>query len=184
LPRFLSACLFPCCDCATQVYYSGLLTDQYTLTVIALFLVDRIGRKPLLYTGVSGMTASLFLLPIAFRHVAFGSSLGMIATACLVIYIVCFAFSMGPIAWILVSEVFPLQIRGRGVAAATLGSGASNFLVSLTFLSLIKAAGNAFTFVIYGDFCIITLLFVRFIVPETKGRELESISAKPSVAVN
>jgi MFS family permease len=152
--------------------------------VIALFLVDRIGRKPLLYIGVTGMTASLFVLAIAFRQVTFGSSLGMIATACLVVYIACFAFSMGPIAWILVSEVFPLQIRGRGVAAATLGSGASNFLVSLTFLSLIKAAGNALTFVIYGGFCIITFLFVRFIVPETKGRELESISAKPSVAVN
>lgn len=130
------------------------------------------------------MTSSLFLLAIAFRQVAFGSSLGIIATACLVVYIACFAFSMGPIAWILVSEVFPLQIRGRGVAAATLGSGASNFLVSLTFLSLIKAAGNALTFVIYGGFCIITLLFVRFIVPETMGRELESISAKASVAVN
>jgi hypothetical protein len=83
---------------------------------------------------------------------------------------------MGPIAWILVSEVFPLQVRARGVAAATIGSGASNFLVSLTFLSLIKAAGNSTTFAIYAVFCVITLLFVRFIVPETKGRELESIS--------
>jgi MFS family permease len=84
---------------------------------------------------------------------------------------------MGPIAWILASEVFPLRLRGRGVAAATLGSGASNFLVSLTFLSLIHSAGNALTFAIYGFFCIVTLLFVRFIIPETKGRELESISA-------
>jgi MFS family permease len=151
-------------------------------TVIALVLVDRVGRKPLLYAGVGGMTASLFLLAYAFHNqAAFGASLGMFATVCLVFYIACFAFSMGPIAWILVSEVFPLQIRGRGVAAATIGSGASNFLVSLTFLSLIKAAGNALTFSIYGIFCILTLLFVRFIVPETKGRELESISAKPSV---
>jgi sugar porter (SP) family MFS transporter len=151
-------------------------------TIVALVLVDRVGRKPLLYWGVGGMTASLFLLSYSFHNQAtFGSSLGMVATVCLVAYIACFAFSMGPIAWILVSEVFPLQIRGRGVAAATIGSGASNFLVSLTFLSLIKAAGNALTFAIYGAFCIFTLLFVRFIVPETKGRELESISAKPSV---
>jgi sugar porter (SP) family MFS transporter len=151
-------------------------------TIVALVLVDRLGRKPLLYWGVGGMTASLFLLSYSFHNQAtFGSSLGMVATVCLVAYIACFAFSMGPIAWILVSEVFPLQIRGRGVAAATIGSGASNFLVSLTFLSLIKAAGNALTFAIYGAFCIFTLLFVRFIVPETKGRELESISAKPSV---
>ena len=149
-------------------------------TIIALVLVDRLGRKPLLYMGVGGMTASLFLLSYAFHNqVTFGPSLGMVATICLVVYIACFAFSMGPIAWILVSEVFPLQIRARGVAAATIGSGASNFLVSLTFLSLIKAAGNALTFAIYGVFCILTLLFVRFVVPETKGRELESISVRP-----
>ncbi len=143
-------------------------------TVIALLLVDRVGRKPLLYAGVGGMTLSLVVLAYAF-HTG-GASLGVVATACLMLYIVCFAFSMGPIAWILASEVFPLRLRGRGVAAATLGSGLSNFAVSLTFLSLIHAAGNSFTFLLYAAFCVVTLLFVRFVVPETKGRELESIS--------
>jgi sugar porter (SP) family MFS transporter len=147
-------------------------------TIIALVLVDRVGRKPLLYAGISGMTASLFLLAYSFHNpAALGAAPGVIATVCLIVYITCFAFSMGPIAWILVSEVFPLQLRGRGVAAATLGSGAANFIVSLTFLSLIKAAGNTFTFILYGTFCIVTLLFVRFIVPETRGRKLESISS-------
>ena len=147
-------------------------------TIIALVLVDRVGRKPLLYAGISGMTVSLFLLAYSFHNpAAFGALPGVIATICLMVYITCFAFSMGPIAWILVSEVFPLQLRGRGVAAASLGSGAANFVVSITFLSLIKAAGNTLTFIIYGVFCIVTLLFVRFIVPETKGRELESISS-------
>jgi sugar porter (SP) family MFS transporter len=150
-------------------------------TIIALALVDKVGRKPLLYAGVGGMTISLFVLAYSFHNQAvLGSSLGIVATACLMVYITCFAFSMGPIAWILVSEVFPLRIRGRGVAAATLGSGISNFIVSLTFLSLIKAAGNTLTFAIYGLFCILTLFFVRFVVPETKGRELESISARPA----
>ena len=148
-------------------------------TIIALILVDRVGRKPLLYWGVCGMTLSLFLLAYAFHNQAvLGSSLGMIATACLMVYIICFAFSMGPIAWIIVAEVFPLRLRGRGVAAATLGSGTANFIVSLTFLSLIKAAGNAATFCIYGTFCIFTLFFVRFVMPETKGCKLESISAE------
>lgn len=150
-------------------------------TIIALVLVDRVGRKPLLYVGVSGMTASLSVLAYSFHNPdALGASPGVIATVCLMVYITCFAFSMGPIAWILVSEVFPLRVRGRGVAAASLGSGASNFVVSLTFLSLIKVAGNSMTFLIYAAFCIVTLLFVRFIVPETKGRELESISSGPA----
>ena len=152
-------------------------------TVIALVLVDRVGRKPLLYAGVGGMTVSLFVLSYSFHNqAAFGLSTGMLATVCLMLYITCFAFSMGPIAWILVAEVFPLRLRGRGVAAATLGSGTSNFLVSITFLSLIKTAGNSLTFVLYGIFCIVTLFFVRFVVPETKGCELESIS-NPSIAM-
>jgi sugar porter (SP) family MFS transporter len=153
-------------------------------TVIALALVDRIGRKPLLYAGVGGMTASLFALAAAFHfQAALAGSLGILATVCLMVYITCFAASMGPIAWILVAEVFPLRLRGRGVAAATLGAGISNFIVSLTFLSLLNAAGNTLTFCIYGGFCILTLLFTRFIIPETKGRELESISAATSRAV-
>ncbi|WP_058186992.1 sugar porter family MFS transporter [Terracidiphilus gabretensis] len=152
-------------------------------TVIALVLVDRVGRKPLLYAGLTGMTLSLVLLAYSFQTLAaFGTAPGVLATICLMVYITCFAFSMGPIAWILVSEVFPLRVRGRGVAAASLGSGASNFLISLTFLSLIKATSTAFTFLLYGVFCIITLLFVRFIVPETKGRELETISAETNAA--
>ncbi|WP_446744581.1 sugar porter family MFS transporter [Silvibacterium acidisoli] len=151
-------------------------------TIIALILVDRAGRKPLLYAGVGGMTLSLFVLAYAFHNqIALGASLGMLATACLMVYITFFAFSMGPIAWILVSEVFPLHVRGRGVAAATIGSGTSNFIVSLTFLSLINAAGKSATFSIYGIFCILTLLFVRFVVPETAGRQLESISAETSL---
>lgn len=152
-------------------------------TVIALVLVDRVGRKPLLYAGVSGMTACLVLLAYSFHTpTAFGAAPGLVATVCLMVYITCFAFSMGPIAWILVSEVFPLRVRGRGVAAASLGSGASNFLVSMTFLSLIKAAGSSVTFLIYAAFCVLTLLFVRFVVPETAGRELETISFKANSA--
>jgi sugar porter (SP) family MFS transporter len=151
-------------------------------TVIALVLVDRLGRKPLLYAGIGGMTAALFVLSICFHNqAALGKSLGIIATVCLMSFIACYAFSIGPIAWILVSEVFPLRVRGRGVAAATLSFGTSNFLVSLTFLSLIKAAGNSLTFVIFGVFCILTLVFVRFVIPETAGRELESISARQTV---
>ena len=150
-------------------------------TVIALVLVDRAGRKPLLYAGLGGMTLALLMLAVCFHNqAALGHSLGLIATSCLMFFITCYAFSLGPIAWILVSEVFPLRLRGRGVAAATLTFGTSNFIVSLTFLSLLNAAGTSLTFVIYGAFCIVTLIFVRYVIPETKGRELESISARPT----
>jgi sugar porter (SP) family MFS transporter len=146
-------------------------------TVVGIALVDRIGRKPLLYAGVTGMTVALFALSYAFSHTAaLGSSLGGVAIACLMVYITCFAFSLGAIAWILVAEVFPLRVRGRGVAAATLGSGVANFAVSLTFLSLINVLGSAGTFAIYGTLSIVTLIFIRFVVPETCGRNLESIS--------
>jgi sugar porter (SP) family MFS transporter len=152
-------------------------------TVIALVLVDRAGRKPLLFAGLGGMTVALLMLAVCFHNqAALGHSLGLIATSCLMFFITCYAFSLGPIAWILVSEVFPLRLRGRGVAAATLSFGTSNFIVSLTFLSLLKAAGTSLTFVIYGAFCIVTLIFVRYVIPETKGRELESISARPTTA--
>ena len=152
-------------------------TVNVVATVVGIALVDRIGRKPLLYVGVSGMTIALFALSFAFGHQGMlGSSLGSIAIACLVVYIACFAFSLGAIAWILVAEVFPLRVRGRGVAAGTLFSGIANFTVSLTFLSLINILGSAGTFAIYGTFCIVTLVFVRFVVPETRGRDLESIS--------
>jgi SP family galactose:H+ symporter-like MFS transporter len=146
-------------------------------TIVGIALVDRIGRKPLLYVGVSGMTIALFALSFSFSHNgALGASLGAVAIACLMVYITCFAFSLGAIAWILVAEVFPLRVRGRGVAAGTLFSGIANFAVSLTFLSLIDRLGSAGTFAIYGTLSIVTLVFVRFVVPETRGRELESIS--------
>jgi sugar porter (SP) family MFS transporter len=151
-------------------------------TVVGITLVDRVGRKPLLYAGVGGMTVALFALAYSFSHQAtLGDSLGRIAIACLVLYISCFAFSLGAIAWILVSEVFPLRVRGRGVAIATLFSGISNFAVSLTFLSLIQGVGSAWTFAIYGILSIVTLIFIRFAVPETRGRELESISVRKRV---
>lgn len=146
-------------------------------TVVGISLVDRVGRKPLLYVGVTGMTVALFALSFAFSHQAeVGASMGKVAIACLIAYIACFALSLGAIAWILVAEVFPLRVRGRGMAAGTLGSGISNFVVSFTFLSLIEAIGSAWTFAIYGLLSIATLLFVRFVVPETCGRDLESIS--------
>lgn len=186
------------CGINTVIYYgpqifalAGIDTTQHAIlaslfvsvmnmlaTVIALFLVDRIGRKPLLYGGVGGMLASLLLLAFVLGHGSGAThTTGLTAVICLAIYITCFAASMGPIAWILVGEVFPLRLRSRGAAAATLGYGVSNTLVSLSFLSVIHWIGTALTFGILAFFCVMTLLFNWFVIPETKGRDLESISA-------
>ena len=147
-------------------------------TLVAIAFVDRLGRKPLLYAGVSGMGVCLFALAFCFQHQqALGPSLGGLAIACLLGYMACFALSMGPIAWILVAEVFPAPLRSRGAALATLGSGLANTLVSATFLSFIHAAGIAAVFSTYGVLCIVTLLFTKFVIPETRGRELEQISS-------
>ncbi|HTF67521.1 MAG TPA: sugar porter family MFS transporter [Edaphobacter sp.] len=185
------------CGINTVIYYgpqifalAGIDSNQHAIlatllvsvmnmlaTVIALFLVDRIGRKPLLYWGVGGMLVSLFLLAFTFgRHSRVTQATGLTAVICLMGYITCFAASMGPIAWILVGEVFPLRLRSRGAAAATIGYGISNTLVSLSFLTVSHRLGNALTFGVLGFFCVATLLFTLFIIPETKGRELESIS--------
>jgi sugar porter (SP) family MFS transporter len=158
-------------------------TVNVAATIIGLFFVDRVGRKPLLYAGVSGMTISLFLLAGAFaKQDAIGPTLGAVAIGCLMLYIACYACSMGPIAWILASEVFPLPIRGRGIAAASLSFSVANFLVAQTFLPLVNNAGSSATFATYGFFCVVTLVFVRFVVPETKGRALESISGRRAEA--
>ncbi len=150
-------------------------------TIVGIALVDRVGRKPLLYVGVSGMTVALFVLSWGFGHREWhGAHLGIIALVSLLGYIGCFAFSMGAIAWILVSEVFPLRVRGRGVAVATLASGISNFGLSLTFLSIINTVGDANTFAIFGSLGVVTLIFIWFVVPETCGRDLESISVEPA----
>jgi sugar porter (SP) family MFS transporter len=150
-------------------------------TLLAVFLVDRLGRKPLLYFGVGGMTASLLFLSYTFAHQgAVTHSTGVTAVVCLAFYIACSAASMGAIAWILVSEVFPLRLRSSGAAAGTVCYGLSNFLVSWAFPSVIDRAGNAATFGIFAGFCVVTLFFARFIIPETAGRELESISAQTS----
>jgi sugar porter (SP) family MFS transporter len=185
------------CGINTVIYYgpqifalAGLDSNQHAIfasvlvsvmnmlaTVIALFLVDRIGRKPLLYAGVGGMLASLLVLAFTFGHQAKAThATGITAVVCLMAYIACCAASMGPIAWILVGEVFPLPLRSRGAAAATIGYGLSNTLVSLTFLSVIHRIGSAATFGVFALFCAVTLLFTRFVIPETKALELESIS--------
>jgi len=148
-------------------------------TLIAMWLVDRLGRKPLLLAGLGGMTASLATLGVAQR---FGSTLGIeprslapITVGFIGLYIVCFAFSMGPIVWLMISEIFPNQSRARASAISTSANWMANFLVSLSFPVLQAAMGPSLWF-LYAAMGLGAIMFVIGYVPETKGKSLEEIS--------
>jgi sugar porter (SP) family MFS transporter len=146
-------------------------------TFIAMGLVDRSGRKPLLVAGVTGMIAALAILGLAFRESSAGGggSLGVITVLCLTVYIVVFAFSLGPIVWLMISEIFPYRIRAQAIAVSTAANWGANFLVSLTFPIMRTRLGSAPTFFVYAVMGMATLAFVLRKVPETKGRTLEEI---------
>jgi MFS transporter, SP family, galactose:H+ symporter len=148
-------------------------------TLIAMWLVDRIGRKPLLLAGLAGMIASLVVVGAAQR---FGSALGVnpdslapITVGFIGLYIVCFAFSLGPIVWLMISEIFPNQARARAAAISTAANWMANFLVSLSFPILQAAMGPALWF-LYAAMGVLAFIFIVGYVPETKGKSLEDIS--------
>ena len=145
-------------------------------TLIAIFFVDRIGRKPLLYAGCTGMFLALSALSIAFAQTHMQGSLASIALVSMMVYVGSFAYSLGPIVWLLISEIFPLQARGLGMSIATLSNWVANLVVSLFFLSLVETLGASLTFSIYAVLCIVTIVVVWRGVPETKREILEKIS--------
>ncbi len=146
-------------------------------TFIAIWLVDRAGRKPLLVAGVLGMVVALAVLGLAFRDAAAGTAgeLGDITVVCLALYIVFFAFSLGPIVWLMISEIFPYRIRAQAIAVSTAANWGANFLVSMSFPLLRADLGSAATFFLYAALGVATLAFVVLRVPETKGKTLEEI---------
>jgi SP family galactose:H+ symporter-like MFS transporter len=150
-------------------------TVNCVMTLVAIFFVDRIGRKPLLYAGLSGMFVALAALATAFAASHLSGSLGTIALVSMMVYVGCFAFSLGPIVWLLISEIFPLQVRGLGMSLSTLANWVGNFLVSQFFLTMVERLGRPATFWIYAALCIVTILFVRAMVPETKQELLEQV---------
>ncbi len=150
-------------------------TVNVLLTLVAIFFVDRVGRKPLLYIGLAGMFLALTTLGIAFAQPHLSGSLGTIALVSMMVYVGCFAFSLGPIVWLLISEIFPLPARGLGMSISTLANWVGNFLVSQFFLTMINKLGRPLTFWVYAALCVVTILFIRAMVPETKRELLEEI---------
>ncbi len=148
------------------------------LTIVALRLLDRVGRRPLLLYGLVGMVLSLGVLGFAFRSPTLSSVVAWIAMISLPVYVACFAIGLGPVFWLLISEIYPLKIRGRAMSVATVTNWAANLLVALTFLSLLHTLGRSWTFWLYGIVGIVAWVFVYRLVPETKGSTLEEIDAR------
>ena len=143
------------------------------MTIVAMFLVDRAGRRPLLLVGIAGMIITLGMLGLSFRYPS--GQLAWISVICLMGYVGSFAMSLGPIFWLLIAEIYPLKIRGLAEGTAATVNWASNLIVSLTFLTLLEKLGASSTFLLYAFASVASWLFGYYFVPETKGRTLEQI---------
>lgn len=163
----------------TAIYATtGIGVVNFIMTIVAVFFTDKIGRKPLLYFGLTGVMLSLFALGTSFAFAnVLGSSLKWVAVGSLITYIICFAMSLGPIGWILVSEVFPLKIRGIAMSICTVSNFAFNFFVVGSFPILLHRIGGAWTFWMFGAVSFLCIIFVYFFIPETKGISLEQIES-------
>ena len=145
------------------------------MTVVSIRLIDRVGRRVLLFWGLAGMVVSLGALGYAFSMASLAGMLKWIAVGSLMLYIASFAVSLGPIAWLIIAEVFPLKIRGRAMSLTTMCNWLFNFAIAMTFLTLIDKLGKPGTFWLYGALGIAGWLFCFFFIPETKGKTLEGI---------
>jgi sugar porter (SP) family MFS transporter len=146
-------------------------------TFVAIRSVDRIGRKPLMLAGAAGMGISLAVLGTS----AYLQANAVWALVFMLTYIASFALSVGPVTWVILSEIFPTRIRGRAMAVSTVCLWAANYAVSQTFPmldehpALVDRFHHGFTFWVYGILCAVLILFVWRVVPETKGKSLEEI---------
>jgi len=152
-------------------------------TFIAVAYVDRFGRKPLLLIGSVGMGVSLVVVGAMFEVLGSSShpagsgtsASGVVTLIALVVFIASFAFSLGPVVWTIINEIYPSHMRGKGVAVATAANWFAAWLVSQFFLSLVGLISEAGTFWLFAGFCAVTYIFVSRAVPETKGMSLEEV---------
>lgn len=152
-----------------QTVVMGVVNILFTL--VAIFTVDKFGRKPLLIIGSVGMCLGMVTLGV----LSFMDAIGMAALICIIVYSASFMMSWGPICWVLISEIFPNTIRGKAVAIAVAAQWIANFIVSSTFVSLSEWSIGG-TYMIYGFFSFLSAIFVWRLVPETKGKTLEDMS--------
>ncbi len=151
------------------------------MTLVAIRLIDRAGRKPLLLGGLGGMVLSLTVLGVSSLLLPQPSNptdpAAIITLLCLAGFIISFAATWGPTVWVMLPEVLPLRIRGTAMGVAIFLHWLANFAVSQTFPVFIAAWGPGITFLGYAVIGVLAFIFVRALVTETKGRSLEEIEA-------
>ncbi|MGM0879607.1 MAG: sugar porter family MFS transporter [Bacillota bacterium] len=147
---------------------------NFLFTIVALWLIDKVGRKALLLVGSASMAICLLVIGVAFHT---GHTAGPLVLIFILIYVASFAISLGPVVWVIMSEIFPNRIRGKATAIAAMTLWAADYVVSQSFPPLLSSAGPATTFWIYGSMAVLTFFFTWRIVPETKGKSLEEIES-------
>jgi MFS transporter, SP family, galactose:H+ symporter len=160
---------------------AGVGVVNLIFTIVAKWLVERLGRRPLLLMSLTGMVFALVLLSAAFaasggRTTATWTNLLGVATGIgLMIYIAAFAVGLGPVFWLLIAEIYPLAVRGTAMSLAALANWGTNWLVSVTFLGLVALLGQSGTFLLYAAIGVLAWVFCLKLVPETKGKTLEEV---------
>jgi len=152
-----------------QTVIMGFINIIFTL--VAIFTVDKFGRKPLLIIGSVGMAIGMFAIGL----LAYLQIIGVSTLIFIVIYSASFMMSWGPICWVLISEIFPNTIRGKAIAIAVAAQWISNFIVSSSFPAL-QSISMTFTYCLYGVMSVLSAIFVWKMVPETKGKTLEDMT--------
>jgi sugar porter (SP) family MFS transporter len=147
-------------------------------TIVAILLLDKLGRRFFLITGTSTLTVALIGLGIYFASSGLQQNAGWFSLVCLLVYIAGFAIGLGPVFWLMIAEIFPLQMRGPAMAVCTMFNWGFNFLIAYTFLSLTTAITKQGTFWLYAFFGICAVIFFVTVVPETKDRSLEEIQSE------
>ena len=167
----------------TSAIYANLIIGaiNVAMTVIAIKLIDRVGRKPMLFAGVAGMVGSLLVLGISLSVLPTphhpSDPAAIITLVCLATFIASFAATWGPVVWVMIPEVLPLSMRGTAMGVAVFFNWAANFAVSQTFPVLLSALGPGPVFLGYAGMGMLAAAFVKTMVTETKGRSLEEIEA-------
>jgi sugar porter (SP) family MFS transporter len=150
-------------------------TTNLAFTVVAVLLLDKVGRRALLLVGTAGLLVALVVLGVYFSSTALQDQAGWMALGGLVLFMASFAIGLGPVFWLMISEIYPVGIRGKAMAVCTIANWGANFLVAQTFLTLSDGIGRQGVFFLYAALGVLSLLFFAKKVPETRNRSLEEI---------